>query len=61
MVLDSVVVKLKNTPIQLVLNPYYHAKDKIQMRMERKGAGLKMPVALSIKEMPPMLNFDFSL
>lgn len=29
--------------------------------MERRGAGLKMPVVLNIKEMPPMLSFEFGL
>ena len=26
--------------------------------MEKRGAGLKLPVALSIKDMPPMVTFN---
>ena len=40
------------------MSPYLTAKDKIQSHIERKGAGLKLPVQLNIKDMQPMLTFD---
>lgn len=57
LVLTNVSLKLKEKPIKLVMQPYLIARDKIQARMEKRGAGLKLPVALNIKDMPPMLDF----
>jgi hypothetical protein len=57
LILKNVVIKIRDKPIRLVLKPYLIAKDRIQVRMEKRGAGLKMPVTLKIKDMPKMLDF----
>jgi hypothetical protein len=59
LILENVVIKMRDKPILFCLQPYLTAKDKIDPKLERKGAGLKLPVALSIKDMPPMLEFKF--
>jgi len=59
LILENVVIKLRDKPLLFCLYPYLTAKDKIQKRMDRKGAGLKLPVTLPIKDMPPMLEFQF--
>ena len=59
LILENVVIKMRDKPILFCLQPYLTAKDKIEPKLERKGAGLKLPVALPIKDMPPMLEFKF--
>lgn len=59
LILENVVIKLRDKPILFCLYPYLTAKDKIEQKMNRKGAGLKLPVTLPIKDMPPMLEFKF--
>ena len=59
LILENVIIKLRDKPILFCMQPYLTAKDIILPKLERKGAGLKLPVALNIKDMPPMLQFKF--
>ena len=56
-VLNQFVLKLKDKPLQFSIQPYLTAKDKIRGKMDKKGAGLKQPVMITIAKMPPKLNF----
>ena len=58
LVLNQFILKLKNKPILLSVQPYLTAKDKIRGKMDQKGAGLKQPVMLNIQKMPPRVNFE---
>ena len=57
-VLNQFVLKLKDKPLKFSIQPYLTAKDKIRGKMDKKGAGLKQPVMITIAEMPPKLTFD---
>lgn len=59
LVLNQIIICLKNTPIYLQIQPYLTAKDKVQSILHERGAGLKLAVQLKVEKMRQMLDFEF--